>query len=152
MLSDFHKKTLRSFFFFQKWRILLSGRNHGYQIQNQIKLLKLEPSKMYITHTIWSTIIVTQNYGKSSQLLCKHSQIGKRRDLHCIKFINGPVSPFCNIHSNVTVTATPTFCSIWGFTDLSYSLRSLILLSSCSPLSSGTVNFRNQEFGSLHSN
>lgn len=68
MLSYFHEKTLRSYFF-QKRRLLLSGRNHGYQIGNQIKLLKLEPSKMYIMHMIWSTIIVTQNYGKSSQLL-----------------------------------------------------------------------------------
>ena len=76
MLSCSHKKTLRSYiyiyiynFFFQKWRLLLSGCYHDYQIWNQIKLLKLEPRKTYIMHMIWSTKTVTQNYGKSSQML-----------------------------------------------------------------------------------
>lgn len=73
MLSYFHKKTLGSYilfyFFFQKWRLLLSRCYHDYQIWNQIKLLKLEPRKTYRMHMIWSTKTVTQNYGKSSQML-----------------------------------------------------------------------------------
>lgn len=131
----------------------MSGCNHGYHSRNQIELLKLEPSKTCVMHTIRSRIIVTRNDGKSSQsLLQTFPERGEERPTrHQVQ--PWICQPRCSVPGDVAViTLAPGFPLIRGFADLFYRLRSLVLLLACSPLSREAVNFRTQEPGSLCSN
>lgn len=144
MLSYFHKKTLRSFFFsFSKVEIAFEWLLPW--------LPNLEPNKtaetgtqkdVYNAHDLIHKNCDSELWKAFPDALWSTPKEGRETYSVCTKFINRADSPFWSTRSSVATI----FCLMWAFTAHSCSLP-LVLLSASPDLSRG--NSREQESDSL---